>query len=85
MLRISMAQYLGKLGVDIWRIQLLGRWGSSAVLRYVRDSPLQNLHSLADLVMMQNGNVSGQALGVASSVPSPFDAIQSIEVEQLST
>ena len=26
-LRITMAIYLGKSGVDIWRIQLLGRWG----------------------------------------------------------
>ena len=27
-------------GIDIWRIQLHGRWGSSQVLRYVRLAPL---------------------------------------------
>ena len=27
-------------GIDIWRIQIHGRWGSSTVLRYVRLAPL---------------------------------------------
>ena len=32
--------HLAASGIDVWRIQLHGRWGSSAVLRYVRLSPL---------------------------------------------
>ena len=27
-------------GIDVWRFQLHGRWGSSSVLRYIRLSPL---------------------------------------------
>jgi hypothetical protein len=90
-LRITMAMYLGKLGVDIWRIQLLGRWGSSAVLRYVRESPLQNLHSLADLVMGLQRDSScmtelhGQSspLSATSAAHLPFNAVQAHELEQL--
>ena len=40
-LRASGAQGLARLGVDTWAIQLLGRWGSSSVLEYVRDAPLE--------------------------------------------
>ena len=28
------------IGIDVWRIQLHGRWGSDSVLRYVRLAPL---------------------------------------------
>ena len=40
-LRVSGAQGLARLGVDTWAIQLLGRWGSSAVLGYIREVPLE--------------------------------------------
>ena len=33
-------------GIDVWRIQLHGRWGSSAVLRYVRSAPLNSTLAL---------------------------------------
>ena len=34
--RVSGAQFLARSGIDIWRIQLHGRWGSAAVLGYVK-------------------------------------------------
>ena len=34
-------------GVDLWCIQLFGRWGSDAFLLYIRSSPLRNMHQLA--------------------------------------
>ena len=37
-LRVTGAQGLTRIGLDIWAVQLLGRWGSSAVFEYVRDS-----------------------------------------------
>ena len=40
-LRVTGAQGLAKAGVDVWAIQLLGRWGSSAVLGYIREVPLE--------------------------------------------
>ena len=39
-MRVSGAVHLARAGIDSWRIQLHGRWGSAAVLRYVRLSPL---------------------------------------------
>ena len=40
-LRRTGAQGLARLGVDSWAIQLLGRWGSSAVLGYIQEVPLE--------------------------------------------
>ena len=40
-LRVTGAQGLARAGVDTWAIQLLGRWGSSAVLGYIREVPLE--------------------------------------------
>ena len=40
-LRVTGAQGLSRLGIDVWAIQLLGRWGSSAVLDYIREVPLE--------------------------------------------
>jgi hypothetical protein len=46
-LRVAGAQGLARAGVDVWAIQLLGRWGSSAVLGYVREVPLEHAASWA--------------------------------------
>ena len=35
---VAGAQALTALGLELYAVQLLGRWGSSAVARYVRDS-----------------------------------------------
>ena len=47
--RSSGAQHLVKLGIDLWRIQIFGRWSSDAFLKYIRESPLENLDKLATL------------------------------------
>ena len=39
-LRATGAQGLAAMGVEVWAIQLLGRWGSQAVLGYVREAAL---------------------------------------------
>ena len=38
-LRVTGAQGLAAAGVDTWAIQLIGRWGSEAVLGYIREAP----------------------------------------------
>ena len=38
--RATGAVFMASSGIDVWRIQLHGRWGSSTVLRYVRSAPL---------------------------------------------
>jgi hypothetical protein len=40
-LRATGAQGLARAGLDVWAIQLLGRWGSSSVLSYIREVPLE--------------------------------------------
>ena len=43
--RITGARYLSSLGLDAITVQLLGRWGSDAVLTYLAEAPLQGLAS----------------------------------------
>ena len=40
-LRRTGAQGFARMGVDSWAIQLLGRWGSAAVLDYIQEVPLE--------------------------------------------
>ena len=40
-LRVTGAQGLARLGLDTWAIQLIGRWGSATILRYIRLVPLE--------------------------------------------
>ena len=37
-LRATGAQGLARRGLDLWSIQLLGRWGSEAVRGYIREA-----------------------------------------------
>ena len=46
-LRVAGAQYLARMGIDLYLIQLVGRWGSAAVARYVQDAPLVRQHLVA--------------------------------------
>ena len=39
-LRKGGAQGLARLGLEVWVIMLLGRWGSSTVMRYIQEAPL---------------------------------------------
>ena len=40
-LRVAGAQSLAAAGLDLWAVQLMGRWGSSTVLQYIRETPLK--------------------------------------------
>ena len=35
---------MAKAGLEIWKIQLFCRWGSSVVLRYIKNAPLEDSH-----------------------------------------
>ena len=45
--RATGAVHLASTQVELWRIQLFGRWGSEAFKLYVRNAPLSQLHLLA--------------------------------------
>ena len=46
-LRVTGAQFLARTGLELLLIQLFARWGSSAVLRYVQQAPLDNQQGVA--------------------------------------
>ena len=46
-LRVSGAQWLARMGMGVHQIQLLGRWSSSAVERYVQMAPLLQVEKMA--------------------------------------
>ena len=45
--RATGAQFLATRGIELWRIQIFGRWGSDIILRYLREAPLAHLSELA--------------------------------------
>lgn len=59
--RSSGVQHLVKLGMDLWRVQIFGRWSSNAFLKYIRESPLENLDKLASLNCIQNQIMNAEA------------------------
>ena len=42
--RVSGAQFLTRLGYTVEAVQLIGRWGSDAIRRYIQEAPLQLRH-----------------------------------------
>jgi hypothetical protein len=46
-MRCSGAVYLAGQGVDLWRIQLLGRWGSETFKLYTKKAPLLTMDGIA--------------------------------------
>eukprot|EP00435_Cladocopium_sp_Y103_P052295 s1434_g16.t1 len=45
--RATGAVHMASNQVELWRIQLFGRWGSQVFLHYIRDAPLKQLDKLA--------------------------------------
>ena len=43
---------MARRGMQVVSIQLLGRWGSMGILRYIQDAPLANLPEAAKATMM---------------------------------
>ena len=75
-LRVGGAQSLARLGLDTWAIQLLGRWGSDAVLGYIRAAPLAGSDDWAAQAS------TGVPTGSSSSSSSPS---LSLDLESLLT
>ena len=79
--RASGACHLAQANVDLWRIQIFGRWSSDAFLRYVRSAPLANLNRLASEASLQQAISAARAELVAiSSATKPAVAPVSLEM-----
>ena len=79
-LRVTGAQALSRAGLSEHTISLLARWGSSAVLKYIRKEPLSASHHLAAVAVLgwERNASSGSAAPMASSsvqaAPRPLKA-----------
>jgi len=66
--RISGARHLARINEDIWLIQLIARWQSYVVLRYIQEAPL---HMVTDRYKGKKGAVNagqrGKLLVITSS------------------
>ena len=56
--RVSGAQFLSRRNVQVYLIQLLGRWGSDAVFRYIQEAPLSLTSCLARQVFPKHALVA---------------------------
>eukprot|EP00435_Cladocopium_sp_Y103_P068903 s1426_g32.t1 len=45
--RVTGARHLAAANIELWRIQLFGRWGSEVFLHYIQDTPLAQLGNLS--------------------------------------
>lgn len=45
--RVSGARFMASHDIELWRVQLFGRWGSQVFLHYIQDAPLAQLDTLA--------------------------------------
>ena len=76
-MRVTGAQGLAAGGLDLWAIQLLGRWGSMAVKTYVREAHLEQAEGWARRVG-QNMDLEDLVANVAAKVSScnpPFKQV----------
>ena len=73
--RVSGARMLASLGVDIAKIMVLARWASDAVLRYVRDAPLDTLPSEVAFLMDQR-NAQAQVQEATAHMEAEHDDLK---------
>ena len=66
-LRVTGAQGMAAAGLDLWAVQLLGRWGSAAVKGYVRDAHLAQAEAWA-MKVKRNQDLDEMAAEIASKV-----------------
>ena len=77
-LRTSGARLLSALGIELFKIQLLARWVSPVILRYVRDAPLASLTD--DYIRLHDRQCDdSEYLPAASSVQKLQGRVEAIE------
>lgn len=86
-LRVAGAQMLARHHVELYIIQLIGRWGSQAILRYVQEAPLLHSSSIAIRVFPADGPEQRPSAPLATSreqtsaTSATADAISRLEAQ----
>ena len=75
--RATGAVYLAQTQVELWRIQLFGRWGSEAFKLYVRQAPLSQLHLLAQEASVHTAlaNAKAELAAIFAQIKSSRDLL----------
>ena len=75
--RATGAVYLAQTQVELWRIQLFGRWGSDAFKLYVRQAPLSQLHLLAQEASVHTAlaNAKAELAAIFAQIKSSRDLL----------
>ena len=82
-LRVTGAQGLAAAGLDLWAIQLLGRWGSLAIKSYVREAHLEQAEVWARRVAQHTDlqDLKGMVAGQIEACVKESDAWKLIEAK----
>ena len=93
-LRRTGAQYLARLGLELALIQLLGRWGSATIERYVAETPLAKIaaktkelirtKSLTDYRLKALEMMTERSAASSSSTDGPTTAVGKQVAEEIS-
>jgi len=81
-LRVIGAQFLARVGTDVYLIKLFARWGSDAVLRYIQDAQLADGVGTATRALKAVADHEVQA--IKDMVRDPFLPRQELKEEVLS-
>ena len=80
-LRPTGAQFMARLGIDFYKIQLFCRWGSEAILRYLREVPLEDSDQwlAASLSVGEVMTHSARALDMQTDHPKSRKMVKAIQ------
>ena len=89
-LRVTGAQLMASCGVPVQLVQLLGRWASAAIQRYIQESPLTQAPNIPLAVHGRHEDLFGVAPTVDGEVidpgpkpsPAPVSVTERVEVQQ---
>ena len=71
-MRVTGAQMMSRAGIELYMIKLMGRWGSSAVERYVQDAPLRYQSKVASRIQQRTEALMDSE--IPATLPFPLDA-----------
>lgn len=84
-MRVAGAQFLAAAGVQLPLIQLLGRWSSSAVERYVQNAPLSIVPQIPVEILKNHEDVEPHSasrlqssVGLAPATPAPAPSLEGL-------
>ena len=81
-LRVAGAQFMAVCGMDLYFIQLVGRWGSMAIARYVQQAPLARQHLIAGQAVQR---LREEQSGDTESTPSTSRRLTKADATEAST